>query len=128
MNVVNIEKLDGHKTIVLTGRDENVRAIAKHLQAKILYYAPRATDYFEDYPMIAKNLKTLIENTHIDGVVIITSQSAEFLDCLLQSDLDFTMATVRKYDTDDNDTYRLRVTTKEYAWENRCAWHYELRR
>ena len=127
MKIVNIEKLDGHKVIVLTGRDENVRAIAKHLQAR-LYYAPRETDYFEDYPLVAKELKEVLENEHTDDVLIITSQSEEFLDCLLQSDLDFIMATVRKYDTDDEYTYRLRVTTKEYAWENRCAFHYELRR
>lgn len=127
MKIINIEKLDGHKTIVLTGRDKNVRAIAKHLKAR-LYYAPRETDYFEDYPLVVNELKELLENTYIDGVVIITSQSAEFLDCLLQSDLDFVMATVRKYDHDDEDTYRLRVTTKEYAWENRCAFRYELRR
>lgn len=127
MNIVNIEKLDEHKTIVLTGRDENVRAIAKHLQAR-LYYTPRETDYFEDYPLVVNELKKLLENTYIDGTVIITTQSAEFLDCLLESDLDFTMVTVRKYDHDDEDTYRLRVTTKEYALENRRAWHYELRK
>lgn len=126
MKIVNIEKLDGHKTIVLTGRDKHVRAVAKHLQAR-LYYVPRETDYFEDYPLVVNELKELLENTHTDGIVIITSQSAEFLDCLLRSDLDFAMVTVRHFDIDDEDTCRLRVTTKEYAWENRCAFNYELR-
>lgn len=127
MNVINVDKLDGHKIIVLTGRDENVRVIAKHIQAK-LYYAPRETDYFEDYPLVAKELKETVDNMrHVDGVIAITSQSAEFLDCLLQSELDFVLATVRK-DSKEEDLYRLRVVTKEYALENRCAWHYELRR
>ena len=127
MNIINIDKLDGHKTIVLTGRDENVRVIAKYLKA-ILYYTPRETDYFEDYPLVAKELKETVDNMrHIDRVIIITSQNAEFLDCLLQSDLDFVVATVRK-DKNEENLYRLRVITKEYAWENRCAWHFELRR
>lgn len=128
MKIINIEKLDGHKIIVLTGRDKNVRAIAKYLKAR-LYYVPRETDYFEDYPLVSKELKELLENTYIgDTTIIITTQNAEFLDCLLESELDFTMVTVRKYDNDDDDTYRLRVTTKEYALENRRAWNYELRK
>ena len=126
MKIINIEKLDTSKIIVLAGRDKYVRAVAKHLKAR-LYYTPRETDYFEDYPLVVNELKELLENTYTDGVVIITSQSAEFLDCLLQSDLDFNMVTVRHFDTDDEDTCRLRVTTKEYAWENRCAFNYELR-
>lgn len=124
VNIINIEKLDGYKTIVLTGRDENVRVIAKHLQAR-LYYAPRVTDHFEDYPMVAEELQKSLECEK--GVVIITTQSKEFLDCLLQSDIDFAMVTVRKYDTDDDNTYRIRVLTKEDAWANRCAWNMELR-
>lgn len=127
MKIVNIEKLDGHKVIVLTGRDEHVRTIAKHLQAR-LYYAPRQTDYFEDYPLVAQELKETIDNLrHIDGVIAITSQSAEFLDCLLQSELDFALVTVRK-DSKEDDMYRLRVLTKEDAWANRCAFRFELRR
>ena len=127
MKIINIEKLDGHKTIVLTGRNENVMAIAKHLKA-ILHYAPRDTDYFEDYPMVAKELKETVDNMrNLDRVIIITSQSEEFLDCLLQSELDFVLATVRK-DSKEEDLYRLRVITKEDAWANRCAFHFELRR
>lgn len=125
MNIINIEKLDGHKTIVLTGRDKNVRHIAKHLQAR-LYYVPRETDYFEDYPMVVNELKELLKNTYIKGTVIITTQSKEFLDCLLESNLDFILATVRKNDHED-DVYRLRVVTKEYALECREAFNMEFR-
>ena len=127
MKIINIEKLDGHKVIVITGRNENVRVIAKNLQA-ILYYAPRETDYFEDYPLVANELKETVDNMrHIDRVVAITSQSAEFLDCLLQSELDFVLVAVRK-DTKEENLYRLRVVTKEDAWKNRCAFRFELRR
>lgn len=125
MKIVNIEKLDGHRVIVLTGRHENIRVIAKHLNG-ILYYTPRETDYFEDYPLVANELKEVVENAPVDRVII-TTQNAEFLDCLLQSELDFVMATVRK-DSKEENLYRLRVTSKEYAWANRCAFNMELRR
>jgi hypothetical protein len=125
MKIINIEKLDGHKVIVLTGRPNNVRKIAKHLKA-VLYLLPSNEDYFEDYPTIVNGLQedlTYYENR----IVIITTQSEEFLDCLLQSNLDFVQATVRKYDHDDDDTYRIRVLTKEEAWADRCAFNMELR-
>ena len=124
MNIVNIEKLDGHKTIVLTGRDKNVKQVAKHLRAR-LYYAPRYTDYFEDYPMVVDELQNSL--AHESGIVIVTTQSKEFLDCLLESNIDFVLATVRKNDDEDY-IYRLRVVTKEYALECRNAFDMEFRR
>lgn len=124
MNIVNIEKLDGHKRIVLTGRDKNVRAIAKHLKAR-LYYAPRDTDYFEDYPMVVDELQESLE--YESDIVIVTTQNAEFLDCLLESNFDFVLATVRKNDYED-DIYRLRVMTKTDALADREAFNMELRR
>ena len=128
MNIINIEKLDRHKKIVLTGRPENVRKVAKHLKA-MLYYVPRDTDYFEDYPDVVNELKECLETLENKrDIAIVTTQSKEFLDCLLESNLDFVLATVRKYDTDDADTYRLRVVTKEYALANRKAFNMEYRR
>ena len=124
MKIINIEKLDGHKTVVLVGRDKNVRQVAKYLQAR-LYYAPREYDYFEDYPMVADELKDSL--TYENGIAIITTQSAEFLDCLLESNIDFVLATVRKYETDDDDTYRLRVVTKEYALDCRNTFNMDFR-
>lgn len=125
MNIINIEKLDLNKVIVLTGHPKNVRAVAKHLKA-VLYYAPREEDYFEDYPAVVNELKESM--SYEKGIRIITSQSKEFLDCLLESDLDFVQVTVRKYDHDDDDTYRIRVLTKEEAWANRCTFNFELRK
>lgn len=124
MKIINIEKLEGHKTIVLTGRDKNVRQIAKHLQAK-LYYTPRDTDYFEDYPMVVNELKEIL--TCENEIAIITTQNKEFLDCLLESNIDFVMVTVRQFDNDDSDVYRLRVLAKEEALANCRAFNFELR-
>lgn len=125
MKIINIEKLDLNKIIVLTGRPKNVRAVAKYLKAK-LYFAPREEDYFEDYPDVANELQESL--SYEKGIRIVTTQSEEFLDCLLQSDLDFVQVTVRKYDHDEDGTYRIRVLTKEEAWVNRCAFKFELRR
>ena len=109
----------------MTGRIKNVREVAKYLQAS-LYFAPRDEDYFMDYPEVVKELQETL--TYAKNIVIVTTQSKEFLDCLLTSDLDFILATVRQYDTDYDDTYRLRVLTKEEAWQDRCRFNMELRR
>lgn len=122
MNITNIEKLDLHKPIVLTGRDEYVRAIAKHLKAK-LYYLPRCEDHYTDYPAIIKDLQRHLE--YEDGIIIVTTQSAEFLDCLLRSDFEFTQATVRHYNEDS--PYRLRVLDKASALADRETFNMELR-
>lgn len=124
MEIINIEKLDGHKVIVATGRNENVRQLAKHLKAR-LYYCPRDNDYFMDYPIVVSELQESL--AYEKGVVVVTTQSAEFLDCLLTSEIDFVLATVRKFDQDDTDTYRLRVRTKEEAWKDRRDFGMELR-
>lgn len=123
MKIVNIEKLDGHKRFVLTGRNENVRKVAELLRAR-LYYVPRDTDYYQDYPAVVSELQECLECE--SDIVGITTQSKEFLDCLLESDLDFVLVTVRKNDWED-DVYRLRVATKEYALECREAFNMELR-
>lgn len=125
MKIINIEKLDVNKIIVLTVRPKNVRAVAKYLQA-VLYTVPREEDYFEDYPAVANELQESL--SYEKGIRIVTTQNEEFLDCLLQSNIDFVQVTVRKYENDDDDTYRIRVLTKEEAWANRCAFNMELRR
>ena len=59
--------------------------------------------------------------------VAIVTQSAEFLDCLLRSSIEFVLATVRHYDHDEKDTYRLRVVSKEGAREDRERYNMEFR-
>ena len=122
MNIVNIEKLDLSKPIVLTGRDEHVRVIAKELKAK-LYYLPRCEDHFTDYPTIIKDFQKHLE--HEEGVIILTTQSAEFLDSLLESEFDFSQATVRHYN--NGVPYRIRVLTKEEVLANREVFNFEMR-
>ena len=124
MNIINIEKLDLRKPIVLTGRNEHVRKIAKELKAK-LYYLPRCEDHFTDYPIIIKDFQKHLE--YEQGTIIITTQSDEFLDCLLESELDFVQVTVRHYVHDNEDTYRIRVLAKEDALADRRAFKMELR-
>jgi hypothetical protein len=125
MKIINLEKLDTNRTIVLTGRPNNVRKIAKYLKAK-LYTLPSEEDYFMDYPDIISKFQEYLTNEK--STIIVTTQSKEFLDCLLESELDFVQVTVRHYDHDDDDTYRIRVLTKEDALANRCAFNMELRR
>lgn len=127
MKIINIEKLDGHKVFVITGRDEHVRKIAKHLEA-VLYYTPRIEDHFTDYPKVVNELKDCVDSLmNKRDIIMITTQSEEFLDCLLESNLDFMQVTVRHYDHDDADTYRLRVTPKEEALANRRVFRFEMR-
>ena len=122
MDIINIEKLDLSKPIVLTGRNEHVRVIAEELKAK-LYYLPRCEDHFTDYPAIIKDFQKHLENE--EGIIILTTQSAEFLDCLLESEFDFSQVTVRHHNGDA--PYRIRVTTKEEALKNREIFNFELR-
>lgn len=124
MRIVNVEKLDGHEVIMLTGRDNYVRRIAKELKVR-LYYCPRVEDHFTDYPAIVSELEETLK--YEDKPVAITTQSAEFLDCLLKSSIEFVLATVRHYDHDDDDTYRLRVVFKEEAREDRERYNMEFR-
>lgn len=124
MRIVNIEKLSGCRVVVLTGRSEHVRAVAKHMKAR-LYHCPRIDDYFMDYPSVIEELHEVLNSDC--GVLIVTTQSAEFLDCLLASEIEFVFATVRKFEQDDGDVYRLRVLSKEEAWENRLTFKMELR-
>lgn len=129
--IVNGEQLAGHKIIVMTGRPKNVRAVAKYMEA-ILYTCPREDDYFEDYPTIIEDLRSerMISKAlrnETDRTVIITTQNKEFLDCLLESDMDFVQVTVCKFEQDAQDVYRVRVMEKEEALMCRSEIDMELR-
>ena len=62
---------------------------------------------------------------HEDGIIILTTQSEEFLDCLLMSEFEFTQATVRHYN--ESSPYRIRVLSKDEALADREAFRIELR-
>lgn len=132
MKIINIEKLIGHNVIVMTGRSIDILMVANQIvidpsfpQESLLSY-PAADDYFQDYPtIISGDLKDAIDNC--GGTAIIETQSEEFLDCLLESDIEFVLATARRFDEDGLRTFRLRVLSKEEAWENRRTFNMELR-
>lgn len=124
MKIFNSEKLDGHNVVVMTGRSEHVREVAE-VFATPLYCLPRNDDYFMDYPGIVEKLQRVLSRK--TSQVVVTTQSAEFLDCLLTSNIDFVLATVRKFERDEDDVYRLRVLTKEEAWKDRRDFNMELR-
>ena len=124
MKIINIEQLDGYKIIVLTGRYEYVRAVAKHMKV-LLYHCPRSEEYFKDYPDIADKLCEYLQNEK--DIVAVTTQNAEFLDALLESSMEFVLATVRKFEHDPSDTYRLRVMDKDEALLCRKEMNFELR-
>ena len=132
MKIHNVEKLKDCKVIVMTGRSIDILLAAQQIIASPEYFPefmlsyPGSDDYFQDFPsIISNNLKN--EISRCDGAAIVETQSAEFLDCLLESDIDFTLATVRRFDQDDICTFRLRVLSKEEASENRCRFKMELR-
>ena len=124
MEIINLDKITGYQYVVLVGRAEHVRAVARHMLARLVY-APGDDDYFMDFPAVVKELGTYV--SRISGPAIITTQSSEFLDCLLVSDIPFIMATVRKYDHDGDGVYRLRVLSKDEAWADRRDFNMELR-
>lgn len=124
MKIIHIEKLKDCDVIVATGRLKYIRALAREMQAR-LYHAPRSDDYFVDYPNVAEELQDVISLEN--KPVIIETQSKEFLDVLLESAIDFTLATVRHYDEDDDDVHRLRILPKDEALSLRENFDIELR-
>lgn len=127
MRIVNIEKLNGCKNILLLGRPLSVNTVAKALvedPRNNILYCPGALDFFEDYPAIAEDICATVDET--EERTIIATQSKEFIDTLLESDLDFMVATVRT-NQDTPDTYWLRVNSKADALACRRDFSMELR-
>ena len=123
-SILGLEKLTGHKTIVMTGRNEDIEFVANRIveypHSNILFL-PDHLLYFQDYP---KDIDELREELDVlDEVVVIATQSKEYLDCLLESKLDFILATVRRED----DEYHLRVMSKSDALYMREMFDMELR-
>lgn len=125
MDIANIDKIKDCPVIVLLGRNAAVREVVKQLYGA-LYYAPRIDDYFEDYPDVVNILRDSIGTG--DGVVCITTQSLEFVDSLLSSDLDFKLVTVRDSNINEERVLRLRVHTKEEAISLRNDCDMDLRK
>jgi hypothetical protein len=123
MEIINIDKLQGHKRIVLTGRYEHVRPVTIQLYNGHGTFdaAPIVYDYFQDYPEI---IDKMFNNIFHDHCHIIYTNNLEFLDVMLKSKHDFILGTVRE---DPNGQLRIRVKTKEEALYMRQAYDAELR-
>lgn len=126
MEIVNLDKLQGHKRIVLTGRYKHVYSAFTELFKRNNSHgtcdtAPGIDDYFEDYPEMVNDI---FNNIWHDHTHIIYTNSLEFLDVMLKSKHDFILGTVRQ---DPKDQLRIRILTKEEALYNRQAFNMELR-
>lgn len=124
MEIVNLDKLQGHKRIVLTGRYNPVMTVANELIDDFFanfWTTPHSIDYFEDYP---SKINNMFDRFPADKTGIIYTNSLEFLDVMLKSKHDFILGTVRE---DPNGQLRIRVKTKEEALYMRQAYDAELR-
>ena len=82
------------KTILLLGRNNLVEKYAEHilkidLRNDIVYY-PTITDHHSEYPKYIDYIKE-------DEPPVVTTQSKEMIEVLLNSDLDLQVITVRDY-------------------------------
>ena len=108
------------KTILLLGINAHIEEYAKNvlkidIKNDIVYY-PSVTAHhteFHKYINIVKDVK----------FPVITTQNSELIDVFLNSDLDFYVVTVRKYD----DGIRARTLTKKEALDLRETIELELR-
>lgn len=126
MEIINIDKLQGHKRIVLTGRYKSVIQVAEELVDDYFvnfWTIPHSLDYFEDYPLRVNNTFDRFP-AGADKIGIIYTNSLEFLDVMLKSKHDFILGTVRQ---DPKGQLRIRVLTKEEALYNRETFNMELR-
>lgn len=124
MEIVNIDKLQDHKRIVLTGRYLDVCKVKYELYKDLhgtFEMAPHAHSYFQYYPEIVDSLFNDIQHDHTH---IIYTNSLEFLDVMLKSKHNFILGTVRQ---DYSGQLRIRVLTKEEALHNREIFNMELR-
>lgn len=124
MEIINIDKLQDHKRIVLTGRYDHANQVVIKLLKDCggtFDPQPNRLTHFTDYPTIIDEMFDEIFHDHCH---IIYTNSLEFLDVMLKSKHDFILGTVRM---DPNGQLRIRVKTKEEALYMRQAYDAELR-
>jgi hypothetical protein len=84
-------------------------------ESKITRYPPIYAHHSE--------FKGYVELLKVDQIKVTTTQSLEFIDVLLESDLDFEVVTVKRV----NDEIRSRTLSKEDVAANRKAWAFDPR-
>ena len=105
--------------ILLLGKyDEIVEYVVKTLgknMKSVTHYPPFHAHHSE--------VIGYVELLKIDQIKVATTQSLEFIDVLLESDLDFEVVTVKRV----NDEIRSRTLSKEDVAANRKAWAFDPR-
>ena len=124
MEIINIDKLQCHKRIVLTGRYDHANQVVIKLLKDCggtFDPQPNRLTHFTDYPTI---IDEMFDEIFHDHTHIIYTNSLEFLDVMLKSKHDFILGTVRQ---DPKGQLRIRVLTKEEALYSRQTYNTELR-
>ena len=129
MNVIGAEKIT-LPVVVITGRHDTITDFErwigrkKHVSRVVV---PNNITHFEDYPATVEGLWSLNLYRRPGELILIETQSAEFLDALLASDLDFEQVTLRVSENEPG-VIRLRCLSKTEAKTCRDRFNMELRR
>lgn len=106
----------GTNMLLILGKNSFVEEYAKkiglNIRSDIVYY-PGWADHYTSYPLLINQIRK-------DNPLAVTSQNIEFIDYLLNSDLEFNVVTVY-------DNAKIRTMTKETAKEAREVMGLELR-
>lgn len=107
--------------ILLLGKSKNIGTYLAnnvHQEDKIIF-CPEPDVHFSDFPNIINEIKEYNPS-------VIVSHNMEFIDCLLSSDLEFDVITVRSIDDSDSSCYT-RTLIKQDALKLREKYEMELR-
>lgn len=108
--------------ILLLGK---TKAIGNYLSENIhqedkIIFCPEPDVHFSEFPNIINEIKEYNPS-------VIVSHNMEFIDCLLNSDLEFDVITVRGINYDNDELYYVRTLIKQDALELREKYEMELR-
>ena len=108
--------------ILLLGK---TKAIGNYLSENIhqedkIIFCPEPDVHFSEFPNIINEIKEYNPS-------VIVSHNMEFIDCLLNSDLEFDVITVRRINHDNDELYYVRTLMKQDALELREKYEMELR-
>ena len=120
--IVGLELLNDRITLLL-GRWEDVNKVFSAMSCRWPCYmsiVPTSTMHFQDYPAHIQSMKDGFQDRRYH---VIHTQSKEYVDCLLESDMEFGVVTVREVDGQ----LRIRHLSKEEARYCRETFCMELR-
>lgn len=129
MKILGIDKISSDEVIFLLGKPDCIDEVWNEL-CRIhskdggigMIFEPNPRMHFTEYPSIAANLMNSCDEPSKWN--IISTQSAEFIDAMLESEIDFVVVTARACP----DGYiRLRRLEKDEAIEDRKMFNMEFR-